>query len=111
MEAGMECPFRRPPGLRLNVTGLLPYPQSRPSLRPVLRRSCLPSFLPPAPSLVSAVIQSRAQRGCAIASEMSKRSEGPSAARVCERQRDVEAPVSGCSVDAQWMLSGCLVDA
>ena len=53
-------------------------------------------------SLVSAVIQSRAQRGCAIASEMSKRSEGPSAARVCERQRDVEAPVS-CTV------RGCFV--
>ena len=67
MEAGTECPFRGPPGLRLNVTGLLPYPQARPS-----RCSILELFF-------------------AWSSARAERSEGPSVARVCERQRDVKA--------------------
>ena len=49
------------------------------------------------PSLVactSSPFHFRVLPGCTSSSEMSKRSEGPSAARVCERQRDVEAPVS-----------------
>ena len=49
------------------------------------------------PSLVactSSPFHFRVLPGCAGSSEMSKRSEGPSAARVCERQQDVEAPVS-----------------
>ena len=49
------------------------------------------------PSLVactSSPFHFRVLPGCASSSEMSKRSEGPSAARVCERQQDVEAPVS-----------------
>ena len=49
------------------------------------------------PSLVactSSPFQFRVLPGCASSSKMSKRSEGPSAARVCERQQDVEAPVS-----------------
>ena len=58
MEAGMECPFRGPPGLRLDVSGLLPYPQARPSRCPVSRRSGWPSCFSPAPSLLSPLLSS-----------------------------------------------------
>ena len=51
MEAGMECPFRRPPGLRLNVTGMLPYPQARPMSSK--RSTAPPPRLPPGPVVLS----------------------------------------------------------